>query len=77
MSQQVNVILADDTAALIESVPLAERDRFIDTVIRRSAPVWLDEDLHRLLQEGAIARAERDRAFAKAWNWEENAVSHR
>ena len=67
MSQQVNVTLDDDTVALIESVPVTERDRFIETAIRQRAPVWQDADLRRLLQEGAIARAERDWNIAEEW----------
>ena len=67
VSRQVNVTLDDAAAALIESVPVKERDRFIATAIRRSAPVWQEEDLCRLLQEGAMARADRDRQLAEEW----------
>jgi len=59
--------LDDDTVALIESLPAGERDRFIDTAIRQSAPLRQGEDLRRLLQEGAVARAERDRGLAEEW----------
>jgi hypothetical protein len=67
VSRPVNITLDDAAAALIESVPMTERDQFVTTAIRRSAPVWQDEDLRRLLQEGAIARAERDRQLAEEW----------
>jgi len=67
VSRQVNVTLDDDTVALIETVPVTERDRFIDSAIRQRAPLWKDEDLRRLLQEGAVARAERDRQLAEEW----------
>lgn len=69
VSRQISVTLADDTAALVEAVPLAERGRFIDAAIRHRASVsrWHDEDLQRRLQEGAIARADRDRDLADEW----------
>lgn len=67
MSRQVTVTLDDDTVALIESVPVAERDRFIAAAIRQSVSISPREELRRQLREGAIARAERDRGLAEEW----------
>jgi CopG family transcriptional regulator / antitoxin EndoAI len=65
--RQINVTLDDDTAAMIESIPLTERGRFIDSAIRQRASTLHGEDLRRLLKEGAIARADRDREIAEEW----------
>jgi len=67
VSRQVNVTLNDDTVAIVESVPAAERNRFIEAAIRQRGIMSLGADLRRQLQEGAIARAERDRNLAEEW----------
>ncbi len=67
MSRRVNVTLNDDTAAIVEAVPAAERDQFIDAAIRQRGKPWPRADLRQQLQEGAIARAQRDRDLAEEW----------
>jgi len=68
--QRINVTLPEDTVRLIDRVSeKGDRSRLINEAVRR----YIDEigraNLRKLLKEGALQRAERDRRLAEEWFW--------
>ena len=68
MHRRVDITLPEETLRLID--PAAEKgdgSRFIDEAIRYFVRQHGRRKLAELLKEGALRRAERDRAFAEEW----------
>ena len=65
---RVNVTLPPETLRLIDRVAKkGNRSRFIDEAVRFYAREFGRAKLRRLLREGAIHRAQRDRQVAAEW----------
>ena len=66
MSKRINIILADDTLAVLDKVT-SNRSRFIDRAVRQLIETEGRAELRARLKEEAIANAERDLAMAAEW----------
>lgn len=68
MSKRINVILPDETVAVLDRVTTkGNRSRFIDLAVRQRVETQGKANLRKLLKEEAIANAERDLAIAAEW----------
>lgn len=68
MQQRINITLPDETLTLIDRLTQkGNRSRFIDAAVRHYVAAIGKADLKRQLQEGAIARAERDLNLAEEY----------
>jgi len=66
--RRVNVTLPEETLRLIDRVAKkGDRSRLIDEAVRHYIDNVGRTNLRKRLKEGAIRRAERDRALAEEW----------
>jgi CopG family transcriptional regulator/antitoxin EndoAI len=68
MSQRLNIILPDQTVAVLDRVTTkGNRSRFIDRAVRHFIEIRGKANLRQRLKEEAIATADRDLALAAEW----------
>lgn len=68
MYRRLNITLPEDTVRLIDRVvKKGNRSRFISKAVRRYVREMGRASLRRGIKQGAIRRAERDRAMAEEW----------
>lgn len=68
MHRRVNITLPDETIRLIDSIARkGDRSFLIAEAVRHYVASIGKARLRRLLKEGAIERAERDRTIAEEW----------
>ena len=68
MSKRINIILSDNTVAVLDRVTTkGDRSRFIDRAVRHLVETEGKANLRARLKEEAIANAERDLALAAEW----------
>jgi CopG family transcriptional regulator / antitoxin EndoAI len=68
MRRRINVMLPEETVRLIDRVSeKGNRSRLIDEAIKRYVAEIGRAKLRKLLKEGALRRAERDRRLAEEW----------
>jgi len=66
--RRVNITLPETALRLVDRVAArGNRSRFIAEAIKHYAAVTRRTELKKRLKEGAIRRAERDRALAAEW----------
>ena len=66
MSKRINIILPDETVAVLDRVT-ANRSRFIDRAVRHLVETESKANLRALLKQEAIDNAARDLAMAAKW----------
>lgn len=68
MYRRINVTLPESTVRLVERLAgKGERSRLVDQALRQYLRGVTKKTLRKRLKEGAIRRAERDRALAEEW----------
>jgi CopG family transcriptional regulator/antitoxin EndoAI len=68
MSKRINIILPDQTVAVLDRVaPRGARSRFIDRAVRHYVETQGRQSLREQLKAGYRANAERDLAIAAEW----------
>ncbi len=68
MTKRINVTLPEDTIALMDRVTAkGDRSRLINQAVKSYVGAAGRERLRQQLEEGAVARAERDLAIAEEW----------
>ena len=68
MSKRINVVLADETVAVLDRVAAkGTRSRFIDQAVRHYVETEGKRSLREQLKTGYRANAERDLAIAAEW----------
>lgn len=68
MSKRINIVLPDQTAAVLDRVTTrGNRSRFIDLAVKRLVEVEGKANLRQQLKEEAIGNAERDLEIAAEW----------
>jgi metal-responsive CopG/Arc/MetJ family transcriptional regulator len=68
MSKRINIVLPDQTAAVLDRVTTkGNRSRFIDRAVRRLVETEGKANLRSRLKEEAIANSDRDLAIAAEW----------
>jgi CopG family transcriptional regulator/antitoxin EndoAI len=68
MSKRINIILPDQTVAVLDRVTTkGNRSRFIDRAVRQLVEREGKANLRTRLKEEAIANADRDLAIAAEW----------
>jgi len=68
MHRRINITLPESTVRLIDRVAgKGERSRLVDEALRHYLAGIGRKNLRKLLKEGALQRAERDRALAEEW----------
>jgi len=68
MSKRINIILPDQTVAVLDRVTTkGNRSRFIDRAVRQFVETEGKANLRIRLKEEAIANADRDLAIAAEW----------
>lgn len=68
MYRRINVTLPESTVRLVERLAgKGERSRLVDQALRQYLRGVTKKTLRKRLKEGAIRRAERDRAVAEEW----------
>lgn len=66
--RRINITLPEDALRLVDrAAPKGDRSRFIAEAISHYAKVAKKAALRKRLREGAVRRAERDRALALEW----------
>lgn len=79
MHRRINITLPEDTVRLIDRVATkGDRSRLIGEAIRHYVQATGRAELKKRLREGALRRADRDRALAREWFLiDEGAWQHR
>ncbi len=68
MYRRINITLPESTVRLMERLASkGERSRLVDQALRQYLQGVTKKTLRKRLKEGAIRRAERDRALAEEW----------
>ncbi len=68
MPKRINVILPEDTLAVLDRVaPEGNRSRFISKAVMHYISSMSRENLRQRLKQEAVANAERDLEMAAAW----------
>ncbi len=68
MHRRINITLPAETLQLLDAVSgKRNRSRYIDAAVRQYASAAYRTNLRKLLKEGALRRAERDRRLAQDW----------
>ncbi len=68
MYRRINITLPESTVQLMERMASkGERSRLVDEALRHYLRGIAKKTLKKRLKEGAIRRAERDRALAEEW----------
>jgi CopG family transcriptional regulator / antitoxin EndoAI len=68
MSKRINIILPDETVAVLDRVAAkGGRSRFIDRAVRHYVETQGRQSLREQLKAGYLANAERDLATAVEW----------
>lgn len=68
MRRRINVTLREETLDLIDrAVRKGDRSRFIDEAVRHFLDRRGKETLRRLLEKGAVERADRDLQLTSEW----------
>jgi len=68
MHRRINVTLPEETVKLIDGVSeRGGRSRLINEAVKRYIGRRRRASLRKLLREGALRRAERDRRLAEEW----------
>jgi CopG family transcriptional regulator/antitoxin EndoAI len=68
MHHRINISLPEETAKLIDRVSArGDRSRLINKAVRRYIGDMGRANLRKLLKEGSLRRAERDRRLAEQW----------
>ena len=77
--RRINITLPENTLQLMDRVTAkGDRSRFIAEALQRYLGEMNRKELRKQVQEGAIARAERDLKLAQEWFFiEEEAWEHR
>lgn len=68
MSKRINVVLADETLAVLDRVaPRGSRSRLIDDAVRQYVESRGRKNLRRRLKEGYLANARLNLELAQEW----------
>jgi CopG family transcriptional regulator / antitoxin EndoAI len=68
MYRRINVTLPEETVKLIDRVSKkGDRSRLINEAVKRYVGRMRRASLRKLLREGALRRAARDRVLAEEW----------
>ncbi|MBI4484306.1 MAG: hypothetical protein HY652_15635 [Acidobacteria bacterium] len=68
MSKRINVVLSDETLALLDRVaPRGSRSRLIDQAVQRYVGLRSRQNLRQRLKEGYLVNARWNLELAKEW----------
>lgn len=66
--ERINITLPGETIALLDKVaPKGGRSRLVDTAVRRYISERSKQNVEKLMKEGAIKWADRNREIAEEW----------